>query len=121
MSEPQYKPITGMINVNDIQEIIENNNYYRKEIERLKEDYIILQNASDEVEEEKDKEIERLNNILKDVLRRQNEALKYIGNFLSMDDRYKHGNGNDQMKTVRNILNKHNEELKGVDKNEKTS
>ena len=31
-----------------------------KEIERLKEEYMILQNASDEVEEEKDKEIERL-------------------------------------------------------------
>ena len=37
------------------------------EIERLKEDYMILQNASDEVEEEKDKEIERLNNIIKEV------------------------------------------------------
>lgn len=61
-------------------------------------------------------EIERLNNIIKDVLKRQKEALKYIGNFLSMDDRYKHGNGNDQMKIVRNILNKHNEELKGVGK-----
>jgi hypothetical protein len=35
-----------------------------KEIKRLKEEYMILQNASDEVEEEKDKEIERLNNII---------------------------------------------------------
>ena len=35
MNEPQYKPITGMINVNDIQEIIENNRYYQEEIERL--------------------------------------------------------------------------------------
>ncbi len=33
----------------------------KKEIERLKEEYVMLQNASDEVEEEKDKEIERLN------------------------------------------------------------
>lgn len=32
------------------------------EIERLKEEYVMLQNASDEVEEEKDREIERLNN-----------------------------------------------------------
>ena len=31
-----------------------------KENERLKEEYIMLQNASDEAEEEKDKEIERL-------------------------------------------------------------
>ena len=37
------------------------------EIERLKEEYMILQNASDEVEEEKDKEIERLNSIIKEV------------------------------------------------------
>jgi len=35
VNEPQYKPITGMINVNDIQEIIENNRYYQEEIERL--------------------------------------------------------------------------------------
>jgi len=38
-----------------------------KEIKRLKEDYMILQNASDEVEEEKDKEIERLNNIINEL------------------------------------------------------
>lgn len=31
-----------------------------KEIERLKEEYVMLQNASDEVEEEKDREIGRL-------------------------------------------------------------
>ena len=37
------------------------------EIERLKEEYIILQNASDEVEEEKDREIERLHSIIKEV------------------------------------------------------
>ena len=39
----------------------------QEEIERLKEEYIILQNASDEVEEEKDKEIERLHSIIKEV------------------------------------------------------
>ena len=33
---------------------------YKEEIKRLKEEYMILQNASDKVEEEKDKEIERL-------------------------------------------------------------
>ena len=38
-----------------------------QEIERLKEEYMILQNASDEVEEEKDKEIERLNNIINEL------------------------------------------------------
>lgn len=61
-------------------------------------------------------EIERLNNIINDLLNRQNEALKYISNFLSMDNRYKHGNGNDELELVRRILNKHNGELKGSDK-----
>ena len=40
---------------------LKDNANYQKEIERLKEEYVILQNASDEVEEEKDREIERLN------------------------------------------------------------
>ena len=35
-----------------------------QEIKRLKEEYMMLQNASDEVEEEKDKEIEKLNTII---------------------------------------------------------
>ena len=47
-----------------------------KEIKRLKEEYMILQNASDEVEEEKDKEIERLNNIKKKAI---NDLLKILG------------------------------------------
>ena len=62
------------------------------------------------------KEIERLNNIINDLLKRQNEALNYISNFLSMDNRYKHGNGNDELELVRRILNKHNQEPKGSDK-----
>lgn len=43
-----------------------------EEIKRLKEEYMILQNASDEVEEGKDREIERLNNDIK-VLLKENE------------------------------------------------
>ena len=39
----------------------------QEEIKRLKEEYVMLQNASDEVEEEKDKEIERLHSIIKEV------------------------------------------------------
>lgn len=35
-----------------------------QEIQRLKEEYMILQNASDEVEEKKDREIEKLNTII---------------------------------------------------------
>ena len=56
-----------------------------EEIEGLKEEYMILQNASDKVEEEKDKEIERLNKDLKDackVIERLKEdkkkAIEYI-------------------------------------------
>ena len=63
-------------------------------------------------------EIERLNNIINDLLKRQNEALNYISNFLSMDNRYKHGNGNDELELVRRILNKHNQEPNGSDSNE---
>ena len=62
-------------------------------------------------------EIERLNNIINDLLKRQNEALNYISNFLSMDNRYKHGNGNDELELVRRILNKHNQEPKGSNNN----
>lgn len=64
-------------------------------------------------------EIERLNNIINDLLKRQNEALNYISNFLSMDNRYKHGNGNNELELVRRILNKHNQEPKGSDSNVK--
>ena len=64
-------------------------------------------------------EIERLNNIINDLLDRQNEALRYIGNHLSLDSRYKHGNGDEELILVRKILNKHIKELKGSDSNVK--
>ena len=50
--------------INALNEIIERQD---EQIERLKEEYMILQNASDEVEEEKDNEIERLNNIINEL------------------------------------------------------
>lgn len=46
---------------------LENLKKEEREIKRLKEEYMILQNASDEVEEEKDREIERLNNIINEL------------------------------------------------------
>ena len=61
-------------------------------------------------------EIDRLNNIINDLLNRQNEALRYIENHLSLDSRYKHGNGDKELTLVKNILNKHIKELKGSDK-----
>ena len=48
----------------------------KEEIERLKEEYVMLQNASDEVEEKQDKEIERLHSIIKEV-REYIEEKKY--------------------------------------------
>ena len=99
-------------------------NEYR--VQRLKEDLTFAQQRNrhqkqqlanyKKVHEKDLKEIERLNNIINDLLKRQNEALNYISNFLSMDNRYKHGNGNDELELVRRILNKHNQELKGSDK-----
>ena len=56
---------TTGLEINALNEIIERQD---EQIKRLKEEYMILQNASDEVEEEKDKEIERLNNIINIIL-----------------------------------------------------
>ena len=49
-----------------------------KEIKRLKEEYVMLQNASDKVEEEKDREIERLNNEIKTLLKENGNKEKVI-------------------------------------------
>ena len=83
--------------------------------------YFISQLQEDRVESQKyivnaNKEIERLNNIINNLLDRQNEALRYIKNHLSLDSRYKHGNGDEELILVRKILNKHIKELKGEDK-----
>lgn len=83
----------------DMDKILRNENTNLKlEIERLKEEYMILQNASDEVEEEKDKEIERLNNIINEL---EEEISKHIA--LCTDI------------TLNDILDKL-QELKGSDK-----
>lgn len=55
------------------------------EIKRLKEEYVILQNASDEVEEEKDKEIKRLkddNNELRELLEYKNDRIERLNNII---------------------------------------
>lgn len=51
-----------------------------EEIARLKEEYMMLQNASDEVEEEKDNEIERLN--------KENSDLQNITNIETSKNKY---------------------------------
>lgn len=73
-----------------------------KEIERLKEEYIMLQNASDKEEEEKDEEIERLNNII-------NEFNEFI------EEVYNHINLGDESDEFMLVFDKW-QELKGVDK-----
>ena len=89
-------------------EILEALTIIEEEHNRTKRDIEIIKQAK--------QEIERLNNIINDLLDRQNEALRYIGNHLSLDSRYKHGNGDEELILVRKILNKHIKELKGSDK-----
>ena len=76
-----------------------------KEIERLKEEYMILQNASDEVEEEKDKEIERLNNIINELEKELDRGYR---------DLFEHElvPGRELITNIKNYL----QELKGSDK-----
>lgn len=66
-----------------------------EEIKRLKEEYMMLQNASDEVEEEKDKEIERLTaestkweSKFYDEAKKVDRAIKYMedNSKISLDD-----------------------------------
>jgi lipid II:glycine glycyltransferase (peptidoglycan interpeptide bridge formation enzyme) len=64
-------------------------NEYQEEIKRLKEEYMILQNASDEVEEEKDKEIERLNNIINGLEKYLEEIKDRVIMYGIDDDTYK--------------------------------
>ena len=59
--------ISVNMNVYDIPILVEQLEKANKEIKRLKEEYMILQNASDEVEEEKDKEIERQKEIIRQL------------------------------------------------------
>lgn len=97
------------------EELIETLRAFEKNrVEQLEEPAKNLFYAIMEIADERD----RLNNIINDLLKRQNEALNYISNFLSMDNRYKHGNGNDELELVRRILNKHNQEPKGSESNE---
>lgn len=68
--------ISVNMNVYDIPILVEQLEKANKEIKILKEEYVMLQNASDEVEEEKDKKIERLNNIIDELIDIIAEGLK---------------------------------------------
>ena len=59
--------ISVNMNIYDIPILVEQLEKANKENERLKEEYMILQNASDEVEEEQDKEIERQKEIIRQL------------------------------------------------------
>jgi predicted RNase H-like nuclease (RuvC/YqgF family) len=107
------------------------------EIERLKEDYMILQNASDEVEEEKDREIERLNNIINELgkwLDKKDNEIERLNNNINKGieaiNVYQNEKtlsvGYEDLKRIRGILRgnefdlkmfaEYLQELKGVDK-----
>ena len=81
----------------------------QEEIKRLKEEYVILQNASDEVEEEKDKEIERLNNIINELEKIISLDFNYVNNDLS--DNFVLGIRNEAKSIYREL-----QELKGSGK-----
>lgn len=86
-----------------------------KEIKRLKEEYVILQNASDEVEEEKDREIERLNTNLEVA----NEDLTRIAKLLNLEEGCTIYDIEDKIERLNNIINKGIEAI-NVYQNEKT-
>jgi hypothetical protein len=85
-----------------------------KEIERLKEEYMILQNASDEVEEEKDKEIERQKEIIRQLDIKNLELTTIIKEVRECINRYAIENEdyskiyNDEEKELLEILDKEN-------------
>ncbi len=63
-------------------------NKQQEEIERLKEEYVMLQNASDKVEEEKDREIERLNNIINKTSKKLEMTLNCIKDYMVENEEY---------------------------------
>ena len=88
-----------------------------EEIKRLKEEYIILQNASDEVEEEKDREIERLNTNLKVA----NEDLTRIAQLLNLEEGCTIYDVEDKIERLNNIINeleKYCKEMAHIEENE---
>ena len=91
-----------------------------QEIKRLKEEYMILQNASDKVEEEKDKEIERLTaestkweSKFYDEAKKVDKAIEFIkeneNNISSIKDLENNKTYNSALLSVKDIL-------QGVDK-----
>ena len=98
----------------------------QEEIKRLKEEYVILQNASDEVEEEKDKEIKRLkddNNELRELLEYKNDRIERLNNIINGMEKffqYAYDNEvrplNDRKVSVWTICLDKLQELKGSDK-----
>ena len=99
---------------------------YEQEIKRLKEEYMILQNASDKVEEEKDKEIKRLkddNNELRELLEYKNDRIERLNNIINGMEKffqYAYDNEvrplNDRKVSVWTICLDKLQELKGSDK-----
>lgn len=87
MSETEYQQLE-ILN----KHLLEANKDLGKEIKRLKEEYVMLQNASDEVEEDKDNEIARLTaestkweSKFYDEAKKVDKAIEYINNHIARD------------------------------------
>jgi len=87
LSEEIINLLISKLSISDYMKVTKEISDLEMEIKRLKEDYMILQNASDEVEEEKDKEIERLTaestkweSKFYDEAKKVDRAIEYINN-----------------------------------------
>ena len=91
-----------------------------QEIKRLKEEYMILQNASDEVEEEKDKEIEKLQDLCNKYEKEHKTTYeiwkKDIYLYNSMVDRMNYTFNISSVKEMYEIMNELEKILQGSDK-----
>ena len=93
----------------DIKILLEEHNNMKQDIKRLKEEYMMLQNASDKVEEEKDREIERLTfestkweSKFYDEAKKVDKAINELNKLSSLyDDNY---TVSDKAKDIINIL-----------------
>ena len=91
----------------------------QEEIKRLKEEYVMLQNASDEVEEEKDREIERLTlestkweSKFYDEAKKVDRAIEYLESYNTDFKNCRFGEAPISMRELGDLL----DILKGVDK-----
>ena len=103
----------------DIKILLEEHDNMKQDIKRLKEEYMILQNASDEVEEDKDKEIERLTaestkweSKFYDEAKKVDKAIEYLESYNTDFKNCRFGEAPISIRELGDLL----DILKGVDK-----